>query len=117
MESRRNDSDTGHGSGDKTWWLTFSALATPARMLSSIPQQRALVSVSNQRHGLRQTSQAAQKMYYYQRFGIAKTAQYAGAAWADALDFPGDTACQDFLTKSNPQDLSGGWFDAGDYNK
>jgi hypothetical protein len=23
------DSDTNHGSGDKTWWLTFSALTTP----------------------------------------------------------------------------------------
>ena len=112
------DSDTNHGSGDKTWWLTFSALTTPGTYVvvdtgnnvRSYPFQISDTVYAN-------IFKAAQKMYYYQRFGIAKTAQYAGADWADALDFPGDTACQDFLTKSNPQDLSGGWFDAGDYNK
>jgi hypothetical protein len=112
------DSDSSHGSGDKTWWLTFTALTTPgtfvvvdaANKARSFPFQISDTVYAS-------VFKAAQKMYYYQRFGIAKDAQYAGAAWADGVAFPGDAQCVDFLTKSNPKDLSGGWFDAGDYDK
>jgi hypothetical protein len=116
--SGATDSDTSHGSGDKTWWLTFTALSTPGTYVifdptnnvRSYPFQISDTVYAN-------VFKAAQKMYYYQRFGIAKEAQYAGASWADGIAFLGDTQCVDFLTKSNPIDLSGGWFDAGDYDK
>ncbi len=35
----------------------------------------------------------AMRMYYYQRDGIAKLAQYAGQGWADGVAHPQDSAC------------------------
>ena len=112
------DSDTSHGSGDKTWWLTFTALTTPGTyVVVDTPNKVRSYPFQISDTVYATVFKAAQKMYYYQRFGIAKDAQYAGAQWADGVAFPGDTQCVDFLTKSNPKDLSGGWFDAGDYDK
>ena len=63
---------------------------------------------------------AAVKTFYYQRAGTAKPAQYAGAEWADAMCFDQDRRTRDWFDSTNvakERDLSGGWFDAGDYNK
>jgi len=63
---------------------------------------------------------AAVRTFYYQRAGIAKTAQFAGAEWADGMAFEQDRRTRDFFAPndaSRERDLSGGWFDAGDYNK
>jgi len=63
---------------------------------------------------------AALRMLYYQRAGTEKPAQYADTRWADAMCFEQDRRTRYFFAKndaSTERDLSGGWFDAGDYNK
>ena len=112
------DSSTPTGSGDKTWWITFSSLTTPGTYV--------IVDKTNnvRSYGFRVADnvyanalKAALKMLYYQRSGIAKDAKYAGAGWADGASFPNDKTCLSYTTQSNPKDVSGGWYDAGDYNK
>ena len=59
----------------------------------------------------------ATRMFYYQRDGAAKEAQYAGAAWADGVAHPQDATCGLYRDGSATKDLHGGWFDAGDQNR
>jgi hypothetical protein len=62
-------------------------------------------------------------MFFYQRAGFAKTAQYAGADWTDAAALVGkgqDSQAHAWLAKTDEaqvRDLHGGWFDAGDTNR
>ena len=65
----------------------------------------------------------AMRTFFYQRVGFRKEAQYAGTAWADEASHVGDLQdknCRYWYDKTNPEterDVSGGWYDAGDYNK
>src|SRR5690606_10587984 len=65
----------------------------------------------------------ATRTFFYQRAGFAKDAAYAGAGWADAASHIGpgqDTEARLYSATndaSTERDLSGGWYDAGDYNK
>jgi len=111
-------------SGDRGWWVDFSALRAPGRYF--------LYDVA---HGVRSPMfridpqvyadvlKAATRMYYYQRSGVAKTAAFAGACWVDDAAYVGrhqDTEARDVTDRDNPakvRDLGGGWFDAGDTNK
>ena len=60
------------------------------------------------------------KTYYYQRCGIAKNAPFAHSGFIDGACHLADTLCLNFI---NPgverlkRNVSGGWHDAGDYNK
>jgi hypothetical protein len=62
-------------------------------------------------------------MFYYQRAGFAKEAKYAGEGWKDSashLKANQDAQARYFYAKNNAapaRDVSGGWYDAGDYNK
>jgi len=67
-----------------------------------------------------EVGKAALKTFYYQRCGVAHSQPYAQAPWADPR------VCHPYLTAATaatgepdhgPLDLSGGWHDAGDYNK
>ncbi len=66
---------------------------------------------------------AATKMFYYNRCNMEKAAPYADTKWLDANNFNNplqDANCRFIEDPSNSaleKDLSGGWFDAGDYNK
>ncbi len=111
-------------SGDRGWWVDFSTLKAPGRYF--------LYDVA---HGVRSplfridphvyagVLEAATRMYYYQRSGVAKTAEFAGACWVDGAAYVGrrqDTEARDVTDRDNAakiRDLSGGWFDAGDTNK
>lgn len=63
------------------------------------------------------------KANYYQRCGIAKTTPFAESPWTDNACHIGanqDTDCRLWSDPTNvslSKDLSGGWHDAGDYNK
>jgi len=112
---------TDAASGDKIWRFDFSNVSAPGRYYV-LDKTNNLRSFSfNIADGVYNDAlRAAVKMFYYQRAGTAKPAQYAGAEWADALCFEQDKRTRLFSAKNDAateRDLSGGWFDAGDYNK
>jgi len=110
-------------SGDRVWWLDFSSLREtgtyyvhdPANGVSSEPFRI-------EPDAYAQATRQAVRMYYHQRCGTAKSAAYAGAAWSDTTCHLGtgqDLECRSVLNPvpGTARDLSGGWHDAGDYNK
>lgn len=113
-----------HGqSGDKVWWFDFSSV--------TLPGEYYVTDVSNnvRSHVFRISNavyldllRQAMRVFYYQRCGISKAAPYAHAGWTDSachLHSLQDNDCR-LYNNSNPstsKNLSGGWHDAGDYNK
>ena len=109
-------------SGDLVWWFNFSTYTTPGTYYVYDPSNnkrsfnfdiRDDVYTNVLRHAVR--------MFYYQRSGFAKTAQYAGD-WTDGASHLGTQQDLDCRLVTNPvastsKQLQGGWFDAGDYNK
>jgi hypothetical protein len=113
-----NGGATDTSSGDKAWWFDFSSVTTAGDYFVLDEGQKVRspvfrVSASVFRPVLTQ----AIRMFYYQRDGVAKLAQYAGADWADGVAHPQDTTCALYSTGSGQHDLHGGWFDAGDQNR
>ncbi|MBW2531726.1 MAG: glycoside hydrolase family 9 protein, partial [Deltaproteobacteria bacterium] len=119
-----NGGQTQASSGDRGWWLDFSALSTPGSYY--------LFDVSNQVGSHRfevgdavynDVLKTATRMYFYNRAGAAKKPPYADIKWQDDAAYLGpgqDGEARSVTDKSNPQtalDLRGGWFDAGDTNK
>ena len=104
-------------SGDKCWWFDFSAVQTPGSYYifdkgNNVGSYRFDIGDGVYDEVLK----SAVRSFYYQRSNFAKTAQYAGAKWSDGAAHSQDISVLD-LGGKNPKDLSGGWFDAGDYNK
>ncbi len=111
-------------SGDKVWWFDFSTVTEegeyyvydPTTTKASYPF---LINKSVYSDVLKQVMRG----FYYQRSGVAKTSPYAESGWTDVASFQGndqDKYCRLATDKSNAlteKNLSGGWFDAGDYNK
>jgi hypothetical protein len=113
-----NGGATDTSSGDQAWRFDFSSVTAPGDYYvldesNGVRSDVFRVSSDVYADVLKQSI----RMLYYQRDGIAKDAQYAGAAWADGMAHPQDTQCMTFDTKSTPKDLHGGWFDAGDENR
>lgn len=110
-------------SGDRAWHFDFSALATPG----SYYVWDAALGVGSGRFEIADDAAAgaldqALHSLYYQRCGVAKVAAHAGASWADGACHLGPLQDLDCRLVLNPAgtpglDLSGGWHDAGDYNK
>ena len=111
-------------SGDRAWWFDFSDVTTPGTY-TIVDVDRGVRSASFEiddgvyRHVLNH----AMRMYYYQRAGMTKSEQHAGAGWSDAASHVGpgqDPESRSWIAKAEGslvRDLRGGWFDAGDYNK
>jgi len=111
-------------SGDKVWWFDFSSVKDegeyyvfdPSTSKASYPF---FINNSVYSDLLKQVMRA----FYYQRSGVAKPYPYAESGWTDTESFQGndqDKHCRLVTDKNNgatSKDLSGGWFDAGDYNK
>ncbi len=119
-----NGGNTDDASGDKAWWFDFSGVTAPGDYFvldesANVRSDVFRVSTDVYRDVLAQSV----RMLFYQRDGFAKTAEYAGAGWADGAAHMGplqDTHCRLYSAKddaSTEKDLHGGWFDAGDYNK
>ncbi len=110
-------------SGDKIWWFDFSAFNTPGTyylydLANNVGSYKFDINDQVYLDVLKQTVRS----YYYQRCGTAKTSANAGAAWTDAACHLGtqqDTDCRLYSNTSSTtsKNLSGGWHDAGDYNK
>lgn len=110
-------------SGDRVWWFDFSALQTPGTYYVIDPAQ----SVSSEsfridRDVYDDVLVQALRMFYYQRCGMPKAVPFAEADWADGTCHHGaqqDLDCRSVsnTSASTSRDLSGGWHDAGDFNK
>jgi hypothetical protein len=115
-----NAGATDPSSGDRAWWFDFSSVTTPGTYYvldetSSVRSPQFQISDSVYRDAVVQ----AERVFYYQRDGIAKDAAHAGAGWADAIEHPQNTQCAFYSADAGAaaRDLHGGWFDAGDQNK
>ncbi len=112
-------------SGDQVWWVDFSSVTTPGRYYL---RDAATGSRSEDFRIAEDVYQAvlqqAVRTFFYQRIGQVKQPPYADAAWADAASHTVD-ANVTLIDPSDPgrviagteRDLSGGWYDAGDFNK
>lgn len=119
-----NNGATDASSGDKAWHFDFSAVTATGTYFIRDRQKAALspafkIGTKVYEPVLR----AAVRMFYYQRASTDKPAAYAGESWADTLAGCGPlqdrnarlyTAPDDASTE---RDLSGGWYDAGDFNR
>jgi len=105
-------------SGDKAWWFDFPTVTTPGEYFVLDTASGARSDLFRIADGVyADVLKHSLRMFYYQRDGIAKDAQYAGAAWADTMEHPQDATCGLYTNGSTPKDLHGGWFDAADENK
>lgn len=111
-------------SGDKAWWFDFSNVVAPDDYYiydSQNNKRTYTFTIGNNVYN--DALKYAIRFFYHQRCGMAKTAQYAGTNYTDVICHEGtmqDLNCRDVTQPSNvslEKDLSGGWHDAGDYNK
>ncbi len=108
-------------SGDKGWWFDFSNVTDPGtyEIYDSLndavsPEFQIGADVYSS------VLTDAVRTFYYQRCGISKESPYAESPWTDGACHLQDTATPyafDSTNESLVKDLSGGWHDAGDYNK
>ena len=111
-------------SGDKAWHFDFSSVTAEGSFFIR-DAQRNIVSprFSIGAAVYAPVLKAAVRYFFYQRCGQEKTVANAGAGWADSASFekPGqDKNARLYSAKGDPsteRDVSGGWFDAGDFNK
>ncbi len=122
--SRWKNGSTDASSGDKAWHFDFSGVEEPGRYFV-LDEQHDLRSYEFEiAHNVyNELLRQAMRSFFYQRSGFNKEVAYAGEAWADSASHIGplqDANCRSFFDQDNPateKDLSGGWYDAGDYNK
>ena len=119
-----NGGQTNEQSGDRGWWFDFSDLNTEGTYYIYDPENEAgSYTFVIDKYVYSDVLKTALRMYYYNRCGMAKEEPYSDARWTDAASFMGpgqDTEARFVDDKNNDdliRDMSGGWFDAGDYNK
>ena len=109
------------GSGDRGWWADFSALEVPGEYYiydSENDQRSATFTIGDEVYG--PVLKAAGRMFYYNRCNLEKATPYAEPNWTDTNAFQQDANARYVYDQDNAaleKDLTGGWFDAGDYNK
>lgn len=112
-------------SGDRGWWLDFSSITQEGEYYITDPisnDTSAIFSIGT--GSFDEAIKAASRMFYYNRCNMSKSAPYAEANWIDAtnnfMNPLQDANCRFIDDQGNAsleKDLTGGWFDAGDYNK
>jgi poly(3-hydroxybutyrate) depolymerase len=120
-----NNGNTHDQSGDRAWWFDFSNYQTPGTyyVFDSIQNVRSYDFVISD-CVYEEALKISTKTFYYQRCGVDKDAQYSHAGHSDAMACHigalQDTDCRLYSSPTNAttsRNLSGGWHDAGDYNK
>jgi hypothetical protein len=119
-----NNGQTHSQSGDKVWWFDFSEFTTPGYyfIYDSVNFVRSHVFQINE-NIYSQVLKQAIRFYFYQRCGMAKATPYADSKWQDDachIHTNQDLNCRLVTKKANvdlEMNLSGGWHDAGDFNK
>ena len=111
-------------SGDRVWWFDFSSFSEPGDYYIYDPENDIRsytfkISKDVYNHVLI----LAARMFYYQRCGMPKEVPWVKQQWSDQachIDTRQDKDCRLVTSPSDAsraRDLSGGWHDAGDYNK
>jgi hypothetical protein len=119
-----NSGATQAQSGDKVWYFDFSGFTeTGSYYIFDTHLNHGSYKFDIINNVYDEVMKHAVRSYYYQRCGLAKVAPYAETGWTDAASHVGalqDRNCRLYNQPNNAsteKDLSGGWYDAGDYNK
>ena len=111
-------------SGDKGWWFDFSSVtATGSYYIYDVTNDERSAEFEIKDGVYNEVMNAAGRMFFYNRCNFPKETPFADANWADGNNFLNnlqDANCRYIYEPNNSnleKDLSGGWFDAGDYNK
>ncbi len=119
-----NGGGTDAYSGDQGWHFDFSSFSTVGEYYVHDPtndEQSHVFSISENPYI--DVLKAAAKAFYYNRCNAPKSLPFADSNWVDGNNFHHplqDFNCRYIYDAGNlalEKDLSGGWFDAGDYNK
>lgn len=119
-----NDGAVDESSGDVAWWFDFSSVTAPGTyyVLDRQNDVRSFeFSIGDDVYA--DVLRAAVRTFFYQRAGADKPARFAGDGWADGASHVGpsqDRNARRYDAPDDPateRDLSGGWYDAGDYNR
>ena len=119
-----NNGNTHVNSGDQGWWFDFSAVSTSGTYYILDPNsgdRSAPFDIGSNPY--QEILRSSIRAFYYNRCNAPKTSPTAAAGWLDETNFlhdGQDASCRYVYDQSNAsleRDLSGGWFDAGDYNK
>jgi hypothetical protein len=121
--SQWNNGNTHAQSGDKVWWFDFTSVTTPGEYYVFDPTNNLRSYIFEIGDGVYEDvlSQGI-RAFYYQRCGVAKSVSNGGD-WNDGVCHNHDGQDLDCRLVTDPtnaslsRDLSGGWHDAGDYNK
>lgn len=116
--------NTDLSSGDQAWHFDFSIYKEPGKyyildQTNNLKSYDFLIKEDVYQDVLKH----AVRTFFYQRAGFAKNAPYAEAGWVDGASHVGplqDKNARHYLSPndmSTERDLSGGWYDAGDFNK
>lgn len=119
-----NFGQTDDSSGDIVWKFDFSAVTETGSyyvldVANNVRSYEFDISPSVYNEVLKH----AVRTFFYQRVGYEKQAQYAGEAWADGASHmranqdPAARLFSNSNSASTERDLTGGWYDAGDFNK
>ncbi len=118
-----NSGATHAQSGDKVFWFDFSSVVNPGSYYVYDPTN----AVASYRFEINDcvynnVLKTAMRMFYYQRCGLAKQYPFVDTGYVDGASHLGaqqDLDCRLYSSPSpaNSKNLSGGWYDAGDYNK
>lgn len=110
-------------SGDIVYWFDFSTVTTDGSYYIFDPTN----NVGSYRFEINncvytEVMKRAMRTFYYQRCGIAKQYPFSDTGFVDKachIGTRGDKDCRLYNNSnvSTSKDLSGGWHDAGDYNK
>lgn len=119
-----NNGLTDESSGDKAWWFDFSSYVVEGSFyILDVDNNQKSFTFEIARDVYDEVLKHAVRTFYYQRMGYAKEAPYAETGWTDGASHIGplqDKNCRYYEDKNNTsleKDVSGGWYDAGDFNK
>ena len=119
-----NNGNEHQQSGDKGWHFDFSTVTTPGtNYIYDVSQDVSSAAFKINDNPYKDVLNAATKMYYYNRCNDTKEGGYVKTGFEDSMNFMNplqDSECRYVYDVSNSaleKDLTGGWFDAGDYNK
>jgi len=119
-----NGGEEDPSSGDVAYWFDFSSVTTPGNyLIRDSENEMDSFEFEIGEHVYREVLAQALRTFFYQRAGFEKRAPYADAGYEDGPSHLGplqDANCRRYDApddESTERDLSGGWYDAGDYNK